>query len=321
MSKIVNSVYLQGETLQDVFRWLLILLALIIIRGILIWIGDYVASNMAIKIKTELRIQLYNHLNELGPNFLKPGSNSKGARTGEMIEVINQGIEELQAYYGQYIPQLALSVLVPLTILVFILPVDILSGVILLVTAPLIPLFMVLIGDRAKALTDEQWTALNRMSAYFLDVIQGLGTLKVFGRSRDQIQIINQIGERYRSTTMGVLRITFLSALALEWLAMLSTAIVAVEISLRLLYGRLSFEQAFFVLLLAPEFYLPLRLLGSRFHAGMAGVAAAGKIFSILDTQPSGICTPGGKSTKIHVSKFGARIPISVQLKDVSLRI
>ena len=127
-----------------------------------------------------------------------------------MLEVINQGIEELQAYFGQYIPQLALAVLVPLTILVFILPIDILSGVILLVTAPLIPLFMVLIGDRAKVLTDERWMALSRMSAYFLDVIQGLGTLKIFGRSKDQVHIINEVGERYRSTTLGVLRVTFL---------------------------------------------------------------------------------------------------------------
>jgi ATP-binding cassette subfamily C protein CydD len=124
------------------------------------------------------------------------------------------------------------------------------------------------------------------MSAHFLDILQGLTTLKVFGRSNAQIRVIAQIGDRYRSTTMDVLRVTFLSALVLEWVATLSTAVVAVEIGLRLLYGRLPFEEAFFVLLLTPEFYLPLRMLGTRFHAGMAGVAAADRIFEILAIQP-----------------------------------
>jgi ATP-binding cassette subfamily C protein CydCD len=282
----------------------------------LIWIGDYAARSLAIKIKTELRELLVDHLDKLGPSYLRTGIKLKGGHTGEIVQVMNQGVEELLAYYGQYIPQLALAVLVPLTILVFILPVDTLSAMILLFTAPLIPLFMVLIGDRAKVLTEKQWTTLSRMSAYFLDVIQGLGTLKIFARSRDQIQIIQQIGGRYRSTTMGVLRITFLSALALEWLAMLSTAVIAVEISLRLLYGRLSFEQAFFVLLLTPEFYLPLRLLGSRFHAGMAGVAAAGEIFAILNTQPKMVYS--FESTPSTVIKEGSNNLLSVEFDEVS---
>ena len=317
LSKIVNSVYLQDDTLEGVIRWLLILLVLIIIRGLIIWIGDYTAGKFAIAIKTDLRTQLYDHIYKLGPNYIKPGSNAEGESSGEMIQVINQGVESLQAYYGQYIPQLALAVLVPLTVLVFILPVDTLSAIILLVTAPLIPLFMVLIGDRAKILTKQQWTTLSRMSAYFLDVIQGLGTLKVFGRSRAQIQVINRIGERYRSTTMDVLKITFLSALALEWLAMLSTAIVAVEIGLRLLYGRLAFEQAFFVLLLAPEFYLPLRLLGSRFHAGMAGVAATGDIFAILETRPGRSFKSSAASTTDPSPNPVRGKSITIEFKDV----
>jgi ATP-binding cassette subfamily C protein CydCD len=203
-----------------------------------------------------------------------------------LVNVVNEGVETLDAYFSQYLPQLALAVLVPLTILAVILPVDTLSGLVLLFTAPLIPLFMVLIGDLANTLTRRQWSTLSRMSAHFLDVLQGLTTLKIFGRSRAQIRVIAQIGERYRSTTMDVLRVTFLSALVLEWVATLSTAVVAVEIGLRLLYGRLTFEHAFFVLLLTPEFYLPLRLLGTRFHAGMAGVAAADRIFEILAIQP-----------------------------------
>ena len=226
ISQVVNSVFLDNEPLQGVVQGMIILLIVIILRGFIVWIGDYSANKLAIQIKTDLRSQLFSHLNDLGPGHLK-----QGPGTGEMIQVIIQGVEELRSYFGQYIPQLALAVLVPLTILLVVLRVDLLSAVILLITAPLIPLFMVLIGDRAKSLTTRQWTFLSRMSAYFLDVIQGLGTLKVFGRSRDQIQVIRQIGERYRSTTMGILKITFLSALALEWLAMLSTAIVAGPLS------------------------------------------------------------------------------------------
>ena len=287
LSRIVTQVFLSQSTLPDLAKLLFLLLILIIIRGGLIWGGDLAANRLAVRIKTALRIRLFNHLNRLGPGYQKQSPDQEGIRTGELVNVINDGVEALDAYFSQYLPQLALAVLVPLTVLVFILPVDTLSGLILLFTAPLIPLFMVLIGDLANTLTKRQWSTLSRMSAHFLDVLQGLTTLKIFGRSKAQIKVITQIGERYRSTTMGVLRVTFLSALVLEWVATLSTAVVAVEIGLRLLYGRLTFEQAFFVLLLTPEFYLPLRLLGARFHAGMAGVAAAGRIFEILETGPN----------------------------------
>jgi ATP-binding cassette subfamily C protein CydCD len=287
LSSILNSIYLLQNTSPDVKKLLIILILLIILRGGTIWAGESGASRLAERIKTSLREQLYNHLIELGPGYFKQAPHSGGVRTGELIHVLNEGVEALDAYFSQYLPQLALAVLVPLTVLVFILPVDTLSGLVLLITAPLIPLFMILIGDRANTLTKRQWTTLSQMSAHFLDVLQGLTTLKIFGRSKDQVRVIAQIGQRYRHTTMGVLRVTFLSALVLEWVAMLSTAVVAVEIGIRLLYGRLTFEQAFFVLLLTPEFYLPLRLLGTRFHAGMAGVTAAGRIFEILEMPPN----------------------------------
>jgi ATP-binding cassette, subfamily C, bacterial CydD len=151
------------------------------------------------------------------------------------------------------------------------------------------------------------------MSAHFLDVLQGLTTLKLLGRSREQIQVIAQISDRYRQTTMGVLRVTFLSALVLEMVATIGTAIVAVGIGLRLLYGHLEFEQALFVLLLAPEFYLPLRLLGARFHAGMSGVAAAQRIFQLLQT-------PAAPSTLRHPSsnlQLPAPLRGSIQFDDV----
>ena len=317
LSRIVNLVYIAQSELPDVSDLLFVLLALIIIRGALIWGSDFAASHLAVRIKTALRIRLFKHLMWLGPGYLKQASDNKGVRTGELVNVVNEGVETLHAYFSQYLPQLAFAVLVPLTILAVILPVDTLSGLVMFFTAPLIPIFMVLIGDLANTLTRRQWSTLSRMSAHFLDVLQGLTTLKIFGRSRAQIRVIAQIGERYRSTTMDVLRVTFLSALVLEWVATLSTAVVAVEIGLRLLYGRLTFEEAFFVLLLTPEFYLPLRMLGIRFHAGMAGVAAADRIFEILAIQPT-IPQPV-EETKAPPG-FKSRIPsepVSISFEDI----
>ncbi|NIW43541.1 MAG: thiol reductant ABC exporter subunit CydD, partial [Gammaproteobacteria bacterium] len=205
----------------------------------------------------------------------------------------------MDAYFSQYIPQLVLAVLVPVTFLFVVFPVDLLSGFVLLLTAPLIPVFMVLIGSIAQSLTRKQWKTLSRMSAYFLDVLQGLTTLKILGRSREQTARIKQISEQFRDQTMGVLRVAFLSALALEMIATISTAIVAVEIGIRLLYGRIEFQPALFVLLLAPEFYLPLRSLGTRFHAGMAGVAAASRIFEIFTSKTVIDEIPGSSQGKV----------------------
>ena len=229
------------------------------------------------RIKTSLRNRMVRHLLGVGPVSLSQ------ERTGELVNAAVEGVEALDAYFSQYLPGLALAALVPVVYLLFVFPADLLSGLVLLLTAPLIPVFMVLIGSRSRTLTQRRWLSLSRMSAYFLDVLQGLTTLKLLGRSREQVEGIAQASDRFRRLTMSVLRVTFLSALVLEMVATLGVAVVAVEIGLRLLYGRLVFQQALFVLLLAPEFYLPLRLLGSRFHAGMSGIAAARRIFEILD--------------------------------------
>ena len=228
----------------------------------------------------------------LGPAY------TRGERTGELVNTAVEGIEALDAYFSQYLPQLALAVLIPVTFLLVVFPLDPLSGLVLLLTAPLIPVFMILIGSLADSLTRQQWTALSRMSAHFLDVLQGLTTLKLFNRSREQIAVIAEISDRYRDTTLGVLRVAFLSALVLEMVGTLSTAVIAVEIGLRVLYGRLAFEQAFFVLILAPEFYLPLRLLGTRFHAGIAGVTAARRVFEVLETPVGGRGRHGDAGTR-----------------------
>jgi ATP-binding cassette subfamily C protein CydCD len=281
LSQIIGQVFLRGAGLVSVHLLLAWLFAILLLRALLALASERAANAIALDVKIGLRRRLFEHLLALGPAY------TRQEHTGELANTALEGVEALDAYFSQYLPQLVLAALVPLTFLLFVFPLDWVSAVVLLVTAPLIPLFMILIGNLAQNLTRRQWRALSRMSAYFLDVLQGLTTLKILGRSRAQIGVIDQVSERFRQTTMSVLRVTFLSALVLEVVSTLSTAVVAVEIGLRLLYNQLTFEQAFFILLLAPEFYLPLRLLGTRFHAGMAGVSAARRIFDILETQPS----------------------------------
>jgi ATP-binding cassette subfamily C protein CydD len=279
LSRIISQVFLQGRTLGDVGSLLIALLVIAVARAGAMWASEVTANRVAGQVKADLRERLFAHVLALGPAYVRD------ERTGELVNTAVEGVESLDAYFSQYLPQLALTVLVPVTFLVLVFPLDALSGLVLLLTAPIIPVFMLLIGNLADAMARKQWQSLSRMSAHFLDVLQGLTTLKLFGRARDQAQVIAQISDRFRETTLGVLRVAFLSALVQEMVATLSTAIVAVEIGLRLLYGRLSFEQALFVLILAPEFYLPLRLLGTRFHASVSGLTAARRIFEVLESR------------------------------------
>ena len=310
LSKAIAAIFLKRATLADISPLLVFLLVVILVRAGAIWGGEIAAHAVAARVKWDLRARLFKHILELGPSY------TTAERTGELSNTILEGIEALDAYFSQYLPQLALAALVPVTVLVFVFPLDIISGVVLLLTAPLIPVFMVLIGSLADSLTKKQWLSLSRISAYFLDVLQGLTTLKILGRSREQVDLIARASERYRDVTMSVLRITFLSALVLELVSTLSTAVVAVEIGLRLLYGYLSFEQALFVLILAPEFYLPLRLLGVRFHAAMAGFEAAQRIYAILETPIPEVYRRSmeiSSAVALRTSDFGVRSVISFE--------
>lgn len=307
LSGIIKRVFLDGAELSVVLPQMIWLLTFILLRTLTTFVSDMSANYSARQIKNDLRQQLLDQIIQIGPGYVR------GERTGELVNTLVTGIEALDIYFREYLPQLAVAALVPLTILCFVFPIDWITGVILLVTAPLIPIFMFLIGNAAESLTQRQWKTLSRMSAFFFDILQGLTTLKVLGQSRAQIKIIAQISDRYRHNTMQVLRVAFLSALALEWLSTLSTAVIAVSIGLRLLYGQLDFQQAFFMLILAPDFYLPLRLLGTRFHAGIAGVSAAERIFAILDIP----------SSKQPVQNFGrtsaqTKTPPEIRLVDIS---
>ncbi|MFL5657372.1 MAG: thiol reductant ABC exporter subunit CydD [Ktedonobacteraceae bacterium] len=275
LSRIVSLVFLAHQDLARVSSLLLLLLG---VRAVLVWGREVTAQHGAIRVKSHLRERLFAHLLQLGPAYMK------GERTRELVTTLSEGIERLDAYVSRYVPQLALSVLVPLLIAAFLLSLDWTSALLLLVTGPVIPLLMILIGRSAEEHIQRQWTALSRMSAHFLDVVQGLPTLKLFGRSDVQHARIAQVSETFRDRTLKVLRIAFLSGAVLEFLTAMAIGLVAVTLGVRLVNGDLSFEQAFLVLLLAPEFYRPLRELGVQRHAGMEGHAAAMRMAEILAT-------------------------------------
>ncbi len=301
LSQVVDRVFLGGQALPDVAGLLRLLLIIVFLRAFLAWGSEVSAISVAVRIKSDLRQQLFNKILRLGPAY------TRRERTGELVNAAVEGVEALDAWFSQYLPQLVIAALVPLSILIFIFPRDPLSGLILLVTAPLIPVFLYLIGKAAEVLTRRQWDTLSRLSAHFLDSLQGLATLKELGRSREHAASIADASDRFRDVTLGVLRVTFLSALVLELVATVSTALVAVEVGLRLLYGGLSFQPALFLLVLAPEFYIPLRMLGLRFHAGMAGTTAARRIFEVLDTK-----VPGDQESVNPVSPTNPLLPFSL---------
>jgi ATP-binding cassette subfamily C protein CydD len=266
---------------------LLVLLGVVVTRGAAAYGGEAAALRAAARVKSQLRRKLTGHCLRLGPAWLG------GQQPGGIAALATRGLDGLDPYFARYLPQLVLSVLVPAAVLATVTATDPISGLVIAVTLPLIPLFAVLVGLHTKAATRRQWRLLAQLSGHFLDVVQGLPTLKVFGRAKFQEQVIATVTEQHRSAAMATLRVAFLSALVLELSAALATALVAVETGLRLLYGHLPYQAALLVLLLTPEAYLPLRAVAAQYHASAEGAAAADAIFEILDTPlPRQASTP-----------------------------
>ena len=280
LSRVVDGAFLSGHNLPQEWPRLWLLLGVILARAAVSGLHEIGARAIAVRVKSDLRRRLFAHIQALGPLYVR------GQRAGELTATAVEGVEALDPYFSQFLPQVLVTALVPLTILLFVFPQDWLSATVMLFTAPMIPLLMVLIGKGAEVATRRQYRMLGQLSAQLLDTLYGLTTLRLLGRSREHARTVARVSDQYRRATLSVLRFTFLSAFALELLATISTAIIAVEVGLRLLYGRMAFPAAFFVLILAPEFYIPFRMLGLRFHAGMSGVSAAERIFAILDEAP-----------------------------------
>jgi thiol reductant ABC exporter CydD subunit len=279
LSRAVDAAFLGKATLASLTPVLLAFAAIAALRAGLLWLQEVLAQDSSGRVRLDVRDRLVRRLLALGPRF------ATGERSGELANTIAGGVDALDAYLAQYLPQLALAALVPTLVLAAVLWSDPLSALVLLLTFPLVPIFMWLIGSAAEARTRRQWVTLSRLAARFQDALAGLATLRAFGRVDDESRVLEQANDRHRALTMEVLRLAFVSALALEALATLGTAVVAVEVGLRLLYARIEFREALFVLVLAPEFYRPLRALGASFHAGMAGREAATRMAQIVAAE------------------------------------
>lgn len=259
---------------------LLLLAAVALGRALVAWLTELAAYRAGAAVKSELRGRLLARAAELGPDWLS------GQRTGSLVALATRGIDALDDYFARYLPQLGLAVVVPVAVLARVVTEDWVSAAIIVVTLPLIPLFMILIGWATQSRMDRQWRLLSRLSGHFLDVVAGLPTLKVFGRAKAQAESIRTITSQYRQATLKTLRIAFLSSFALELLATLSVALVAVTIGMRLVHGELDLYTGLVVLILAPEAYLPIRQVGAQYHAAAEGLSAAEEIFAVLETEP-----------------------------------
>ncbi len=277
---IVVPVFTEGQALEDVRAALYVLTVVVLVRIALAYISERLAFKSSAAAKSQLRLGVLEHVMRLGPVWLSRQNSA------ELTQLTTRGVDGLDAYFSRYLPQLVLAVMVPLCVGLVILTQDLLAAVIVLVTVPLIPVFMILIGLYTQGRVDKQWSTLSRLSGHFVDVVAGMSTLKAFGRAGAQAKTVREIGDRYQSTTMGVLRVSFLSALVLEVLAMLSVALVAVSIGLRLVDGTMTLQAGLLVLILVPEVYLPLRMVGTHFHAAAEGLGAARQMIEILEEDP-----------------------------------
>lgn len=278
-ARLVTGAFLERQGLVALRPAFLLFLAAVAVRAALNWGREVAAQRGATQITAVLRGQFYGHLMRLGPVRLRE------ERAGGLIAAATGGIERLDPYFARFLPQVALSQIVPLLIAAAIVPRDWASAILLLSTAPVLPILMILVGSYSEERINAQWTALTRLKGAFLDAIQGLTTIRTFGVGAVGRERVARQSEVFRVRTIRALRYAFLSSFVLEFITSVAIALVAVTLGVRLISNGMAFEPAFLVLLLAPEFYRPLRDLGMHHHAGMEGKAAAKQIFAILDQE------------------------------------
>ena len=317
IASAVTAAFQDGAGLQEVQSALVALVAIALARAVLAWAAEAVGHRSAAAATSQLRMQVVERALRLGPAFLG------GRGVGELTNLVTRGASALDTYFARYLPQLVLAVVVPLIATAVIVTQDPLAAVIIALTVPIIPVFMVLIGRYTEARVDRQWNTLGVLSGHFLDVVAGLPTLKIFNRARAQAATIRAVGDQYRRSTMGVLRISFLSSLVLELLASLSVAIIAVAIGLRLVEGTMELSTGLAVLILAPEVYLPLRLVGQHFHAAADGVGAAERMFEVLEAEvpPAGARHVDAATATIRVRDLGVAFGDRVAVEGASFEI
>jgi thiol reductant ABC exporter CydD subunit len=287
LARSISTAFLDGAGPSELAGPLAALAVVLAARAVLGCGAEIVAQRISGVVKSDLRRRLLATAVALGPRW------ASEARSGEVVLLATRGLDALDGYFARYLPQLALAVIVPAVVIVCLAAADLIAAATVLLTVPLIPVFMVLVGRMSESRRRRRWAALSRLAHRFLDVVAGLPTLRAYGRADAQVAILRRVTDAYRVETMGTLRVAFISALVLELLATLSVALVAVGIGLRLAAGDLALEVGLFALVLAPEAYLPLRRLGAEFHASEEGLTAAAKAFEIIDAPP----LPGGTRT------------------------
>ena len=268
------------------------------VRGLCAWGMEVAGRRAAWSVLSELRMAMVEKRLRAQPRSVD------GTESAEIATVAVQGVEALEGYFARYLPQAVLATIVPLLVIAWVAAIDVEAALIMALTLPLVPVFMWLIGRYTEHRTRERWGALRQLSTHFLDVVRGLPTLRTFGRAQHQASTLGEVSERYRSTTMETLRVSFLSGSALELAATLGVALVAVATGLGLVAGSLGLQVGLTVLVLAPEVYLPFRRLGAEYHASADGLAVAERMFELLDAPAA--AREGG----LRVAPNAARAPI-----------
>jgi thiol reductant ABC exporter CydD subunit len=278
-----------GASLAEVREPLILLALVAVARAAATWGFEVAGRRAATDVLSDLRVDLVERRLRDRPAGLD------GAQSAEVATVAVGGVDALETAFARYLPHLVLALVVPVAVLVLVAVIDPVSAGVMLLTLPLVPVFMWLVGRYTERRTRERWQALARLSTHFLDVVRGLPTLRAFNRAGAQAERIAEVGDRYRRATMGTLRVAFLSGAVLELAATLGIALVAVVVGVRLVEGGLGFEAGLTVLVLAPELYLPLRNLAAQYHASADGLAVSGRLLDLLEEGPpraTGRATP-----------------------------
>ena len=317
LATVIARVFIDKATLPQSVTPIAILAAVTVARAAVAWAAQATAHHASAAAKTELRAALLAQVVRLGPRWRKAASDESRRDAAALTQLATTGLDGLDGYFTSYLPALIGAVAIPLAVLVTIAVADPISGIIMACTLPLVPIFGALIGMATGCQAAQRWRALATLAHHFHDVVGGLPTLRVFGRAQAQRSRIEQVTGDYRRATMATLRLAFLSSLALELVATMSVAVVATEIGLRLAYGHLDLRTGLLVLICAPEAYLPLRALGTQFHATADGLAAADEVFTILETRAPGPPVPAASAgTRLQPP---ADVP-SICLDGVSVR-
>jgi ATP-binding cassette, subfamily C, bacterial CydCD len=296
LATVIARVFIDKATLPQSVTPIAVLAAVTVARAVVAWAAQATAHHASAAAKTELRVALLAQVVRLGPRWRTGAGDESRRDAAALTQLATTGLDGLDGYFTSYLPALIGAVAIPLAVLVTITVADPISGIIVACTLPLVPLFGALIGMATGRQAAQRWRALATLAHHFHDVVSGLPTLRVFGRAQAQRSRIEEVTGEYRRATMATLRLAFLSSLALELVATMSVAVVATEIGLRLAYGHLDLRTGLLVLICAPEAYLPLRALGTQFHATADGLAAADEVFTILETQAPGPPTPAAAS-------------------------